>query len=310
VSGTLARRTRAFEAVVSPYHLTTREPAAMGMLQLARRGVTLLLAPREEGADAARREAARSGVYRRYVESWAWAECLFREGLVETMDAGSDPVEAVREACVRLGEDPACAPLRAYLRPGLFEDDRAYLTLAAGDVLKAGPDPGVSLPIAAGLDAFAAERGMVVARSAPNSLAQQAEARLGRVVFRMSLPAVVQGSGERILLVRALLEGQRDRLARIVSEAFETGSPGELRAAAASYAAAFERERDHITAPPGPGEADEVRVVVGEISVVGMRLPGDAVVRSSLIATGRRPENPPAPGEVRAMVFKIIGARA
>lgn len=310
MSGALARRTRAFEAVISPYHLTSREPAAMGMLQLARRGVTLLLAPREEGQEGARREAARSGVYRRYVESWAWAECLFREGLIETMDAGSDPVEAVREACARLGDDPACAPLRAFLRPGLFEDDRAYLTLASGDVLKAGPDPGVSLPIAAGLDAFALERGMVVARSAPISLAQQAEARLGRVVFRFSVPAVVQGSGERILLVRALLEAPRERLARLVSEAFDTGSPGEIREAAEAYASAFERERGHITAPPGAGEDDEVRVIVGEVSVIGMLLPGDAVVRSSLLATGRRAEGPQGAGEVRAMVFKTLGARA
>lgn len=310
MSGGLARVVRPFEAIVSPYHLTTREPAAMASLQLAERAVTLLLAPitEREGVavayGAVRREAQRSPAYRGYMRSWEWAQVLFREGLVDSIDGGEDPVDEVRAACARLASDESLGALRRYAHPGLFADDRAYLTAASADVLKAGPDPGVSIPIAAGLDAFASAHGLVVARSAASSIAQKAEERLGRRVFRVSVPALLQGSGERVLLVRALLDEERGRLAKAVTAAFKSGEdPGE---AARAYADAFDREREEICCPPGPRDVDEVRVIVGEVSITGLELPADAALRSSVRAAGGL-IGESCPGRVRTIVVKAIG---
>ncbi|MBZ0172489.1 MAG: hypothetical protein K8E66_08940, partial [Phycisphaerales bacterium] len=284
MNGALARSTRPFDAVVSPYHLTTREPAAMVSLQLAERAVTLLLAPIAERAgvavayDTVRREAERSPAYRRFMRSWEWAQALFREDVIGSVHAGEDPVDDVRAACARLASDEMLAPLRRYAHPDLFADDRAYLNAASADVVKAGPDPGVSIPVAVGLDGFAADPGLVVARSAPASLAQKAESRLGRRVFRFSVPAVIQGTADRLLLVRALLADERACLARAITAAFEGGTDDGIGIAARRYAEAFERERDEITSLPGRHEQDEVRVVVGEVSLVGTLMPADAVL--------------------------------
>lgn len=308
----LARLVRPFDAVISPYHLTTREPASIVALQLAERATTLLIAPRQRVADerTVRAQAERTPAYRAYMRSWAWAVPLFQEGILGSVDDGEDPVERVRDACRVLHDDPAYAPLMPFLRSELFEDDTAYLRAASADVLKAGPDPGVSIPVAAGLDLFAADRGMIVARSAAVSLVQRAESRLGRVIFRASVPAVVQGSADRLLLVRALLGGQRESLARAIAGAFESEDPGGVRSAARAYAEAFEAEREHICSPPGPGDENEVRVVIGEASLVGMELPVDAVFRSSVAAaTGRATGAGAAPETVRTLLIKSIGGR-
>jgi len=311
-TASLTRSVRPFEAVVSPYHITTREPAGLVALQIAQSATTLLLAPQALGADrqAVREAARRSPVYRAYMESWEWAMPLFREGVLGSTDGGEDPVEDVRDACLKLHHDDACAPLRPLLRQELFEDDTVYLRAASADVLKAGPDPGVSIPIAAGLDAFAAAREMIVVRSAASSVVQRAESRLGRVVFRTSVPALIRGSAERVLLVRALLGEARDRLGREIALAFESGDPSGVRAAASGYADAFEQERSDILAPPGIEEEDEVRVVPGEASLVGVELPRDAVFSSSIAAaTGRAPRAEAPDGFVRTILIRSIGGR-
>ncbi len=180
-------------------------------------------------------------------------------------------------------------------------------------MLKAGPDPGVSVPIAAGLDSFAAGRGLVVARSSALSVAQKAESRLGRVVFRVAVPALLQASAERVMLVRALLDGPREDLALAVSRGFEDGDATGVRDAADAYARAFETERADICSPPGRDEMDEVRLIVGETALVGMELPAAAVLRSSMMALG--PAGAGATGgvsaetgdRVRALVVRPLG---
>lgn len=288
----LARAIRPFDAVVSPYHLTTREPAALVTLQLAERAVTLLLAPvfTETGTATelahAMAEARRSPVYRRYMSSWEWAEGLFREGVLSSVSGGHDPVVDVRRVCGRLATDADLRGLTRYAHPDLFADDRSFLRAASADVLKAGPDPGISIPIAAGLDSFAATHGFVVARSQPVSVAQKAESRLGREVFRVVVPALLQASSERVLLLRALLDEPRRDLARAVSRAFAENDEACVIEAADAYSRAFEAERADICVPPGRDEADEVRLITGETALIGSALPADAVLQSGIIAIG------------------------
>lgn len=308
----LARPVRPFDAVISPYHITTREPASLVAIQIAESATTLLLAPTQSiSSEASIRDVAmRSPVYRAYMRSWEWAMPLFQEGVLGSVDAQSDPVERVREAYQTLHQDPICESLSPFLRTELFEDDATYLRVASADVLKAGPDPAISIPITAGLDRFAADRAMVVARSAPASLVQKTESRLGRVIFRTTIPIVVQGSAERLLLVRALLANQRRQLASAIIDGFETGDPATVREAARTYAAAFDAEREHIAAPPGRDEADEVRLILGEASLVGMTLPVDAVFRASVgAATGSIPPPTGDPAVVRTLLIRSVGGR-
>jgi hypothetical protein len=55
---------------VSPYHLTTREPAAIAALLLADRVVTLLPGPDRRGAELA---AERLPHYLDFVLTWEWS---------------------------------------------------------------------------------------------------------------------------------------------------------------------------------------------------------------------------------------------
>lgn len=314
----LARRELPFGAIVSPYHLTTRDPAALVALQLASSCTTLLIAPQSGGAGEpeARAHARMNPAYTSYMRSWSWAMPLFQEGVLGSVHDEDDPVDDVRVACARLQRDPACAALAPYLREGLLDDDAAYLRAASGDVLKGGPDPGVSIPISAGLDAFASRHGLVVARPAPASVVQRAESALGRVLFRVSVPAIVRGSAERVLLARALLETERERLARAVGQAFLPGMGGVLRDAAVAYADAFERERADISVAPGPLDDDEVRLVLGEAVLTGVELPADAVLRSGVRAasgwasSGRADDGfEGSGGGVRALYIRSAGRR-
>lgn len=311
----MARRGRgACDIVISPYHLTTREPAAMVGLQIAGHAVTLLLAPICDrvgvavGPGSFRRVVERSPAYRRFIGSWGWARALFDEGVVGSVIDGADPIDDVLGVCARIASDESLGALVRFMRPGLFEDDGVYLNAASADVLKAGPDPGVSVPIAAGLDEFAAARGLVVARSAPVSVAQKAEARLGRRVFRVTIPALVQGSADRVLLVRALLDDARRGLSSAIASAFETGA--DPAAAAGRYAEQFEAEREEICSPPARHEADEVRVIAGEVSIEGVVMPADAVLRSSVSAAGGGGPGPGPDGVgggVRTLVVRVVG---
>lgn len=329
-----------FVVALSPYHLTTREPAAMAMLLLAEHAVTLMPAPfgGRVGASVSRAavdDAARATpVYLSFMESWQWAMPLFREGVVGSVFAGEDAADDARAACGRVVTDAGLSPLRRFMRPELFEDDRAYLSAVARDVLRAGPDPAVSVPLLAGLDSFAARHGLAVARSHAVSVAQRAEQRMGRRLAAFVVPVLTQASGERVLLGRALLEEPLSALREAAARALrpiaagdggvdESALPG-LKSAAAAYAAAFEAHRADLTAPPGRYDADEVRVVAEEVSVSLLALPVDAVLRSSLAAAwavdgpgrggGRvaaRGEATPAwrEGECVAAVVKRLGAR-
>lgn len=89
------------------------------------------------------------------------------------------------------------------------------------------------------------------------------------------------------------------------------GDRAELRAAASAYADVFERERDDLTAPPGPRDPDEVRVVLGEASLIGYELPVDAALHASVeAATGRvSTESDRSADRVWTLLIRSIGGR-
>ena len=309
-------------AAISPYHLTTREPAAMAALQLAEHAVTMLPTPFSPGLGVSRRDVGRAvhaaPEYLAFMESWSWAEPLFAEGVVGSVYAGEDAAADVRRACDRIDDDDRYGPLRPLMRRALFEDEAAYLRTIARDVLKAGPDPGVSIPVAAGLDAFAQRHGLVPIRPEASSLAQRAERRLATDLFALSLPVLLQASAERVLLARALLADEAHELGLALLEAIDAGGPVDAaRAAADRFASAFDRERDHLLAPPGRDELDEVRTVPGTVTLRAVSSPADAVLRSSAEAAasiqrraGGDQRDPGREPRHASLIVKVVGRRA
>lgn len=271
---------------VSPYHLTSREPPAMASLLLAEQVVTLLPAPRSRGAvtpadfHAAARDNPR---YRDLMEQWRWLAPLWAEGVVSDRVEGLDPADDVRSAAIRLEEDGAFASLRPFMRTHLFEDDEQSLQFIASDLLKGGPDPAITVPVLAGLDAFAARLGITVARANATSVAQRAELSMATRRGGLVVPVLLQASAERILDARDRLEQELADLREAITEALDAAEPdaAPLADAARRYNDAFELERADLTEV---GDPDEVRVVCGMCAIMLADLPADAVLRSSTLA--------------------------
>jgi hypothetical protein len=277
---------------VSPYHLTTREPPAMAALLLAQQVVTLMPTP---FAGAGREQVARAVEqvprYFDLMKSWEWAIPLWERGLVTSIFEGQDAVDEVRTVCRRIQHEPSLIDLRSLMRPELFEDEENYLDAVARDLLKAGPDPAVSVPVVAGLDRFAARLGLVVARPEAASVAQKAEMRSARTIVSVAIPILVQAGAQTILAARRDLEDTigplGDALDILATEAARDDEPAldelieSVRHRARAYAAAFAS----IVATCGFVTADdEPRLVHAQAALSLVSLPVDAVLGSSVAA--------------------------
>jgi hypothetical protein len=277
--------------VVSPYHLTTREPAAMASLLLAEGVVTMLPAP-HDAHDRTRVEQTAAALpnYLRFMESWRWTLPLWREGVIGSAIEGEQPASEVRRAYRRIASEPDFATLRALMKQELFENEDTYLDAVSRDVLRAGPDPGITVPVAAGLDAFAAKFGAGVARSEPASVVQRAEARLGQRVLGVAIPVLLQASARKVLLARRALRESLDPLRSAMADIpVASGDAlrdavGQVNLAAREYSAAFNDVREELLAPDEDDEDDDIRVVEGTASITGLLLPADAALRASLSA--------------------------
>lgn len=290
------------DVFVSPYHLTTREPPAVASLLLADRVVTLMPAPfdagngRSPGREAVERAVERSPKYLRFMQSWQWTMPLWEAGVVVSAMQGQDAAEDAAAVCRRVERDDRYRTLRPLMRPELFQNEDAYLDAVAADLLKGGPDPGVSVPLAAGIDRFAVRHGLMVARSEPCSLAQRAEVRMGQRVFALALPVLLQAGGHRIMEARRLLERELNDLRAAIDTSAEEAAaseggcdPGASNAligpifeAARAYVDAYNANREAIAA--FEEDEDEPRMVEGLVAVTAMTLPADAVLRSSVAA--------------------------
>lgn len=309
---------------VSPYHITTREPAALAAFLLARGVVTLLPAPGGSGGDStaggngSRRDRAREAAvsvprYLEFMESWRWTVPLWEAGVVAAGLGGEDAVGDVRAVCESIEGDERFSRLRVFSKPELWETEEGYLEAVARDVLKGGPDPAITVPLAAGMDRFAARHGLVVARSAAISVVQKAEERLGRRVFAVAAPVLLQASAERLVAARVMLEAELDDMRGAMEDvaALEaTAANGEmdeamsaLAQAARAYAAAFEESREALLKVE---DEDELHVVAGMVSLTGMVLPCDAVLRSSMTALGAiSPVLGPAPARATNLPMAV-----
>ncbi len=325
---------------ISPYHLTTREAPAMASMLLASSVVTVAPGPGggDGGAASAMAAARKSATYRELAQSWEWSVPLWREGVVAGALDGSSPLDEMGGVLRRICETSDLPSLRGFVQDDLYDDPGRYLASLSRDLMKGGPDPGILLPLLAALDRFAARNATCVARSVPVSVAQKAEVRLGKPVFGVAIPLLLQASAERMIHARAVLHDALTPLRRAIDDvvaACEEHGAGEgeidgslVAAEAERYAAAYEGLRSRVAEGC---VHDEVRMVEGVVTVQGLLLPADAVLRSSEqamreLAGGarriRNGEGPDASGttlpavydamehaRVLTLVMKPLGAR-
>jgi len=297
--------------VVSPYHMTTREPAAMVSMVLARNVITAMPTPagmlsRETVADA----AARVPKYVELMESWDWAMPLFAGGVCGTTFAGEDPLDDVLSVCADIESCDTYATLRPFMRTILEQGNDQVISAISKDVMKAGPDPAISVPLSAALDRFAARHDLIAVRSETKSTAQKAEASLARPILRFAFETLLQGPTSRLLEIRTELELELNRL----REAAEAHDEQAARIAADALTASFDRDREDFLRNDNP---DDVRAISGMVSVALNELPADAVLTSSAFAATRvlgrghmDPDIPEAPtGVVRSLLIRPIGGR-
>lgn len=294
------------QMIVSPYHLTRRDPAVMAALLCARRVVTLLPTPIEQVGLAARgaksvessaRRASRVAfaaanevpTFRAVVESWAWTQQLWdARVLVSHIDADS-PTTDLFAVGDRIERDERLSPLRRLVHAQFYEDDRRHLDALAADLLKGGSDPGVSVPVAAAIDRFAARRRLFSVRAHATSMVEKAELALASPQAAAVVPIFVQASAARLLRARAVLS---DVLAawwkaadqwheQLVVGGDVSAGREQVQRLAGQFAAAFAARRDALF----EGAADdEVQAIDGAASFSWLRLPPDAVITSGLAA--------------------------
>lgn len=271
--------------VVSPYHLTSRELPALAALLLAERVFTLVPAPASPFDEESVQSAAMSPHYRRFMESWRWCEELWREGVLNASFAGSAPVGDVMESCAIIDRHENYADLRMLMRPTLFDSEHEYLTALSIDLLRAGPDPGISIPIAAGLDRFAARHRLIVARPEPVSLVQRLESHAAERKLAVAIPVLSQADAETLLMAREELETELAELRGAIAQAL-SGDASLLMASAEAYTRAFATARDELVRPR---DRDSARTVDAFVSIWFSEHACDAALRASVDAARSLP---------------------
>lgn len=302
--------------VVSPYHLTTREAPAMAALLLAEEAVTLMPVPFQgTHTEAIARACDDVPRYIEFMESWRWSMPLWEAGVLGSVLDGEDAIEDVRDVLSLLTSEARYKGLAGLVDQGVFDEERSYLAAVTLDILRGGPDPGISIPITAGLDRFATRHWLAVARAAPSSIVQQTEARLARTIGRVALPVLIQAEGQTILDARTLLaEPLADLRTALDATVNETndGLP-LLKDSALAYAEAFEHVLDHLTP-----EEDELQLRTATVALTIVSLPVHASLDSSLsalTAVGARPRHNhrptgPEPETFTSIFMKQIGKAA
>jgi hypothetical protein len=297
---------------VSPYHLATRDGAAVAALVLAERVVTTLpvpaAGPSRESVRLAMRSSPRFG---RLLEAWRWSVPLWEAGVVGSLEAGEDAAVDARACGRRLVTEAAWHALLGFAHPEFFEDlsDLASparsgraLDLLCADLVRGGPDPGIALPMLAGLDALARRHRMVAVRAggaparkglAGPSAAQRAEALLGAPALTVALPVALAAGAEEILEVREALQGDLAGLRGAMAAAFAAMEAGQGAAALRNHGAELRSRAAALTAAVARlALAGGTARAYSLVRLTGCLLPADSAFMSAAaaaVASGAQP---------------------
>lgn len=294
---------------VSPYHLATREPAAMTAMVLGARVITLLPFP-AAGVD---KQTVRAAVdhaprYLRLLESWRWTTPVWRAGVLSAVSGGEAACRDLPGVFdhIRSGDSfSELRPLTREVEALRDSNDARYLDALSNDLLRGGPDPGISIPINAALERFAARHGFVLARGPVSSVAQRAESRLGDRAFSIGLPMLLQAGGQRILALREDLEAPLNQVRSAIvslllcSADLAATNLEALQESVRNYTTEFNDWMDAGFA--GGDDETGLRVRSGFVGLTCLRMPADSVLRSSravvrsMVGASRAREAEPSP---------------
>ena len=257
------------DGVVSPYDLSAQGSGAMAALMLCDRCVTFLPVRAEDiSEEGVERAATHSARFEGLLKHWGWSLPLWREGVLAAAGVELtgektlyDEVMGVRE---RIGSEPALAALRAVgaagTRPSTEDPDteETFLDEASRDLVRGGGDPGVSVPVMAALERYAATRNLWLIQSPASSMVGKLERRMGRGLFSTTAPFPTSASGEAILDAREALHPQLVALRAGMDECVEMVRAGAtepdiiafsrevIEPCAAAYEAAFADHADEF----------------------------------------------------------------
>ncbi len=284
--------------ILSPYDLSARSPAAMAALLLADHAVTLRPTPFEGTSRAAVADAVdASPRYLRFMESWRWTGPLWRgDPVLSAHHRDAEPFEEIRRVASLVEDDPALAVLRPLVESTLFHDGSAYLDAVSRDLLGGG-DPGVGIPLRAGLERFAARHALPIVRCSAGSMTDKLGLSLAKPVAKIDLPLMLDAGGEDLVALRTvlardlralrrqlrrLLSGDADAVADVVNAAREFES--RFRALAGDFE------------PHRGGEPSRRPARPAMVSLTIALYPSDTTLRSAsaamIAATGQRPKPP------------------
>lgn len=300
----------ALHLVVSPYSLCSRDAAAMSAMLLAGQALTYL--PRSLEPAAVSRDVVMGSIgFRRVMSAVAWATPMLEQGVLATSIEGEDGAEDFARARRRIGGEPALSSLRRFVETRAEPDPQLAIERLARDLTRDGPDPSISVPLAAALDALAERHAYAVLRVDGPSLAQRAERAREHMLFGCSVPALVQASPERVLETRRRLEPELESL-RAACEACLDGFAEEVavRDAATDFANAYDRSREHIERP----EEDDTDPMVrsAEIVLTGVAHESDHALACSALAARRVSRQGLAPASpenltARSIIIRLVG---
>lgn len=300
----------ALHLIVSPYSLCSHDAVAMSAMLLAGRALTYL--PRSlEPAGVSRADAISSLGFRRVMSAVSWATPMIEAGVLSTSIEGEDASSDFADARERIHHDPDLAPLRRFVETRTETDPERAIERLANDLTRSGPDPSISVPLAAALDALAERHAYAVLRADGPSLAQRAERAREHTLFGCSVPVLVQATTERVLETRRRLEHELDYLREAIESCVDgLADEGLVRESASVYADAYDRERCNIERPEE--DPDEPQTRSAEIVLAGVAHTPDHALSCSALAARRvskRGELAP-PGESlsgRSIIVRLIG---
>ncbi|TVQ76578.1 MAG: hypothetical protein EA380_08530 [Phycisphaeraceae bacterium] len=206
---------------LSPYDLTAHAPSVMAGLLLADETATVVPAPMHEH-DPTADETDATGEMQQVaflLECWRWTAPLWQGGVLSPGLGGIallTEVERVREEIMRMPEETA---LRRILeRFHRTDDSERFYDAVSRDFMRAGTEPGVSVPIAVALERFAIATGSLLARAPAASVTERLEERGVTGLLSLTVPCVMGASGEGLLIMRDLLAGVLDDLRGAIDE--------------------------------------------------------------------------------------------
>ncbi|MEM8756393.1 MAG: hypothetical protein AAGF47_01250 [Planctomycetota bacterium] len=296
---------------LNPYDLTARSEAALAALLLADRVWTVMPSPqRAPSAVDIGRAAMDEPAFAELLNAWSWAMPLFSAGIASGAgDVAQDMLAAIRGMLGVIEQNDRFASVRPFMHQALAEPDEVYLRAFCGDLLRSGADPAMALPVSAGIDAAAADYGLLVVRGEACSHATRLEQGMIRELTRVAVPFLSQAGGQRLLAARADLEPSLDAF----RDAVNGWRVGEIRDASQQLTEAFDTIEAELCRPT---DADEPRVLRGQAVVTFGELSADAVLRAGAAAASAVVGGPPGAHGVhsdtllvRTMVVRRLGAR-